>query len=187
MRIIIVFFLLFFSACSNVPRGILEQEKMEGIMWEQMQADAFTREFISRDGTKKLTDENLKIQQQIFAKYDTDKESFYKSYQYYLKHEDALKPLLDSIVSKQTRIKQKEEERKFQASVKRDWRQPFIIDTGKTKKPYKLKGIIVIDDTFKKITPQIDSLKLPAIKKVDIFKRKQQLKEKPLEITAKEI
>ena len=78
---------------------------MEKIVWDLTQADVFTQEFISKDSTKNLAFENLKLQQKIFAKYKTDKKIFYKSYEYYLKHDELLKPLLDSMVVRNGRIR----------------------------------------------------------------------------------
>jgi Domain of unknown function (DUF4296) len=86
-----------------MPSGIIGKDKMEILLWEQMKADAFTREFISKDPYKKLDEENIKLQQKIFAKYDVSEEAFYKSYDYYMKHTNLLKSILDSIVSKKTK------------------------------------------------------------------------------------
>lgn len=106
MKILFLFFfcLLLFS-CSKSDKEILSQDKMEKIVWDLTQADVFTQEFISKDSTKNLAIENLKLQQKIFAKYKTDKKIFYKSYEYYLKHDELLKPLLDSMVVRNGRIR----------------------------------------------------------------------------------
>lgn len=77
-------------------------------MWEQTKADAFTREFISKDSLKDLTIENFKLQEKIFAKYKVDRKTFYKSYDYYLKHEELMKPLLDTIVVRNGRARDNE-------------------------------------------------------------------------------
>ena len=79
---------------------------MEKILWELTQADIFTQDFISKDSSKNLTVENLKLQQKIFAKYKTDKNIFYKSYEYYIKHNELLKPLLDSMIVKNGRTRE---------------------------------------------------------------------------------
>ena len=78
---------------------------MEKILWELTQADVFTQDFIIKDSSINLEKENLKIQLKIFSKNNTDRKSFYKSYDYYLKHEELLKPLLDSIVVRNGRIR----------------------------------------------------------------------------------
>ena len=96
-----------FSACMQHNSSVLSSDKMEIILWELTQADAFTQEFIVKDTSKNLENENLKLQQKIFSKNKTDRKSFYKSYDYYLKHEELLKPLLDSMVVKNGRVREK--------------------------------------------------------------------------------
>lgn len=111
-----VYFLLctiFLYACSTNTKDILSAEKMEIILWELTKADAFTQEFIVKDTNADLTKENLKLQQKIFTNNSTDKITFYKSYDYYLHHEELLKPLLDSIVVKNGRIKENERLKKI--------------------------------------------------------------------------
>ena len=87
----------------NIP--ILSPDKMEIILWELTQADVFTQEFIVKDSSKNLVKENLKLQQKIFSKNKTDRKSFYNSYNYYLEHQELLKPLLDTIVVRNGRIR----------------------------------------------------------------------------------
>lgn len=97
---------LFLSSCKQNDKDILSSDKMENILWELTQADIFTQDFISKDSSKNLAVENLKLQQKIFAKYKTDKKIFYRSYEYYIKHDELLKPLLDSMVVKNGRIRE---------------------------------------------------------------------------------
>ena len=107
MKIFFVFLLsLFLLSCKQTDKNLLSQDVMEKILWDITQADVFTQDFISKDSSKNLTVENLKLQQKIFAKYKTDKKIFYRSYEYYLKHEELLKPLLDSIIIKNGRIRE---------------------------------------------------------------------------------
>ena len=97
---------LFLSSCKQNDKDILSSDKMENILWELTQADIFTQDFILKDSSKNLAVENLKLQQKIFAKYKTDKKIFYRSYEYYIKHDELLKPLLDSMVVKNGRIRE---------------------------------------------------------------------------------
>ncbi len=96
---------VFIVSCKSgkVPSGIIPPEKMEILLWEQMRADAFTREYISKDSAKDVLKENLLLQEKIFQKYGTDKDAFYKSYDYYVKHETLMKDLLDSVVAIEAR------------------------------------------------------------------------------------
>ena len=102
----LVFLSLILFSCKKTEKDILSEDKLEKILWEIIQADVFTQDFISKDSSKNLAVENLKLQQKIFAKYKTDRKIFYKSYDYYLKHEERLKSLLDSMVVKNGRIRE---------------------------------------------------------------------------------
>ena len=141
---IIIIVVLFSCSDNNLPSGILSQEKMEIILWEQMKADAFTKEFISKDSSKNLVLENLKLQQKLFAQYKIDKEDFYNSYQYYLKHDALMKDVLDSIVAKQTRLHQKEFEQKMRGKRIGDYEDIF-----KLKEIFKPKAKFKMQDSLK--------------------------------------
>jgi Domain of unknown function (DUF4296) len=174
---IIISVVLFSCSDDNLPRGILSHEKMELMLWEQMKADAFTKEFISKDPSKNLEVENIQLQQKLFAKYKIDKDDFYKSYQYYLKHDALMKDVLDSIVAKQTRIHQKEFEQKMSGKRVNDYEDIFKLkEILKPKAPFKMQDSLKFNDTFKKIDiiKKIDSLREP------IFKSRNRKKIQPL-------
>ena len=104
-----IFYLIiitFLFGCKQNDKGIISPDKMEKILWDLTQADIFTADFISKDSSKDLTKENLKLQLKIFSKNKTDRKSFYKSYDYYLQHEELLKPLLDTMVVRNGRIRE---------------------------------------------------------------------------------
>ena len=101
----LLYFLLLSCNRNKLPSGALSLDKMEKILWEQVKADVFTQEFISKDSSKDLTTENFKIQEKIFSKFKTDRKTFYKSYTYYLKHDELMKPLLDTIVVRNGRAR----------------------------------------------------------------------------------
>lgn len=110
MRINILFFVLFLlTSCkgdSNAPDDILEPDKMQTVLWDVIKADAFTAEFIKKDTLKNATDENLKLQQQIFAIHKISKDDFYKSYEYYQNNPIQFKILLDSMITRAERMNQ---------------------------------------------------------------------------------
>lgn len=93
--------LLLFS-CGNKqaePAGILKPEKMQAVLWDVMRADAFTTEFVKKDSAKNDVEENLKLQQAIFAMHHISKEDFYKSYGYYKRNSSLMKTVIDSMIS----------------------------------------------------------------------------------------
>jgi Domain of unknown function (DUF4296) len=166
---LIIIAIVFFSCSdSKLPRGILSQEKMEVLLWEQMKADAFTKEYISKDSSKSLVEENLKLQQKLFAKYKIDKEEFYKSYQYYLNHDALMKDILDSIVTKQTRIHQKEFEQKMSGKRIGDYEDIFKLkEIFKPKAKFKMQDSITFPTKFlnKNVILQKDSIKINRLTK----------------------
>lgn len=95
--------LLFFSCSENkIPKGVLPPAKMNDVLWDYFNADAFTTDFISKDSTKNLAMENIKLQKEIFKTHHITREEFYTSYDYYIKHDDKMKVLLDSMIAKKT-------------------------------------------------------------------------------------
>lgn len=97
------------QGCNNTTetRDILKKEKMQDVLWDFIQADAFTTGFIKKDSGKNAAIENAKLQQQIFAVHHITKEVFYKSYAWYSKHYDIMRTMLDSISAKAERDKNK--------------------------------------------------------------------------------
>jgi len=107
---IILFCLTIFFSCGNknkIPPGILKPEKMQVVLWDVIKADAFTAEFIKKDSVKDAVQENLKLQQKIFAIHHISKEDFYTSYEYYKMNPDLFKIIMDSMMAKAERDKQK--------------------------------------------------------------------------------
>ncbi|MEP6712786.1 MAG: DUF4296 domain-containing protein, partial [Ferruginibacter sp.] len=84
--------------------------KMQEVLWDYMKADAFTTDFISKDSSKKLPVENVKLQKEIFKIHHISKEDFYNSYNYYLKHDDEMKQMLDSMIARKTKDRYKNTE-----------------------------------------------------------------------------
>ena len=106
-RIKILFFtLVLLTSCggnNKTPDDILKPEKMQAVLWDVIKADAFTTEFIKKDTTKNAANENLKLQQQIFAIHKVTKDVFYESYDYYKNNSIQFKTLLDSMITKAER------------------------------------------------------------------------------------
>ncbi len=122
---IFVLIILFSCKNNNVAENILSPQKMEIVMWEQMKADAYTKEFISKNSNIQLTTENYKLQQKIFDKFGIDKNDFYKTYKYYLNDVNLMGNLLDSIIAHQTHLHQKEFENSLDGKIKPKWYELF--------------------------------------------------------------
>jgi hypothetical protein len=104
LRNIIIILLIGFcvASCKDknaLPAGILSKEKMQAVLWDVINAEAFTNSYIKRDTTKNknLVLEDAKLQHQVFAINNVTKDEFYTSYDYYRMHPDLLLAVLDSI------------------------------------------------------------------------------------------
>ena len=97
---------LFLSCGSKTPAGIIPPPQMETILWQLMQTDEFTSDAFARDSTKNLTTERIKRYRQVFELNQTNKETFQKSYDYYMAHPDVAKEMFDSIGARSTRLRE---------------------------------------------------------------------------------
>ncbi|MEP7141968.1 MAG: DUF4296 domain-containing protein [Ferruginibacter sp.] len=93
--------------------GLLGKEKMQAVMWDIIQADAFTEQFTKKDSLKKAPVENMQLQNKIFALHQVTRDDFYKSYDYYISHSDLMKSILDSMAAKNERDRAKTIQRHY--------------------------------------------------------------------------
>jgi hypothetical protein len=81
-----------------VPDSILPPHKMEKLLLDMLRAEEFfnlkQRDSVARDSFNLTT-----LYQSVLAIHKTNKENFKKSFTFYEKHPDLLKPVLDSIHS----------------------------------------------------------------------------------------
>lgn len=92
---------------SNTPANVLKPDKMQAVMWDVIQADVFTSEYIKVDTTKNLQKENLQLQKKIFALHHTNREQYYTSYEYYKSKPDLMQALLDTMAARVNRNRNK--------------------------------------------------------------------------------
>jgi hypothetical protein len=105
MKIVLVFALsaALFLSCSKsrLPSGILKPEKMQAVFWDFIRADVYANEILRRDPAKNVTLENARLQEQVFQLHKVSKEDFYRSYEYYLKHQQLMKSMVDTMLVRQ--------------------------------------------------------------------------------------
>ncbi len=109
-RCIVLFVIITFISCGNknkMPAGILKPDKMQAVLWDVIRANAFTTEFIKKDSLKNAAEENIKLQQQVFAIHHISREDFYKSYEYYKSHSAVMKEIMDSMITQAERDRDK--------------------------------------------------------------------------------
>ena len=102
MRLYFLFFgIILFTSCasdSETPKGIITPDKMQAVLWDIIKANAFTNEFIKKDSSKNLSEENKRLQEQVFAIHKVTKADFYNSYDYYKSNTPLFKKMLDSMI-----------------------------------------------------------------------------------------
>ncbi|MBL0144661.1 MAG: DUF4296 domain-containing protein [Chitinophagaceae bacterium] len=101
-QILACLLIIFLVSCKDnngFPKGILKPKKMEVVLWDIIKIDTYTKEFIAKDSSKNVQQENALLQQQAFTKHGTTKEEFYKSYDYYKANSTLITALLDSITN----------------------------------------------------------------------------------------
>jgi len=94
--------ILLLAACSNrskIPSDVLSQEAMGKVMWDMIQADRFSIQFLTRDSSKDVKTETFKLYEQVFQLHKISREEFIRSYKFYLSRPDLNKVLFDSLAS----------------------------------------------------------------------------------------
>lgn len=107
--LIVTIALLSLMGCTGkgTNKGLLAKDKMQAVLWDIIQADSFTKQFIERDSSKKPSLENAQLQKKIFAIHKVSKEDFYKSYDYYISNTELMSALLDSMTIQAERNRSK--------------------------------------------------------------------------------
>jgi hypothetical protein len=128
--IIVVLIIVCLGACggkNKVPKGILEREKMETVLWDMLQADEFLKDHIlNKDSTLNDTTESIRMYERVFAFNNTSREEFSRSFKYYREHTSLIKDVLDSLNVKGTQPDQHQNTPRPIESVR--------IDTGSIRK-----------------------------------------------------
>jgi hypothetical protein len=100
--------LVLFTACTNkdkIPNDVLPREEMEKVMWDMIQADRFSSQFLERDSVakKNIKIETLKLYERVFQIHKITKEEFVHSFEFYLSRPDINKVLFDTIAARANR------------------------------------------------------------------------------------
>lgn len=95
-------------ACTNrskIPSDVLARDQMEKVMWDMIQADRFSSQFMERDTTvrKNIKMENLKLYEQVFKIHEVSREEFIRSFNFYLSRPDLNRVLFDTLSARANR------------------------------------------------------------------------------------
>ncbi len=96
----VVLSVLLFSCGSGdrLPSGILPREKMEAMLWDFMRADFFVKDYVlAKDSSLNAGSEQKQVFQRVLDFHNVTQPDFRKSLDYYMKHTDLMKKVLDSI------------------------------------------------------------------------------------------
>lgn len=111
-RLLHVFSFLLILTCTSCndrqKQGVvLSKEKMQAVLWDMLQADAFTSNFIKKDSSKNEAKENAALQKKIFELHKISREDYITSYDYYSTQPELMKIMLDSMSAKAERDRNK--------------------------------------------------------------------------------
>lgn len=95
-------------ACTNrnsIPSDVMNQDKMESVMWDMIQADRFSSQFLERDSAAKkdIKTENLKLYERVFQLHKISRDEFIRSFNFYLSRPDLNKVIFDSMSARAER------------------------------------------------------------------------------------
>jgi hypothetical protein len=97
-----------FAACTNkdkIPSDVLPRDEMEKVMWDMIQADRFSSQFLERDSVakKNLKTETFKLYEKVFQLHKITREEFVHSFKFYLDRPDINRVLFDSLSARANR------------------------------------------------------------------------------------
>jgi hypothetical protein len=100
-KLLLVFFIApIFSQCTSsdkIPPDVLSIDKMKGTVWDLMKASELALHDTIHHKEINLMDDETTLFQKIFQLHRIDKNTFYKSYDFYLKNPQWNAILLDSV------------------------------------------------------------------------------------------
>lgn len=108
LRTSVVLLIVLLVACTNknkIPSDVLPREEMEKVMWDMIQADRFSSQFMERDSTlrKNIKIETLKQYERVFQLHKVTREEFVHSFKFYLSRPDINRVLFDTMAARANR------------------------------------------------------------------------------------
>ena len=105
--ILIIYLIISCKPSTRIPSNVLGINKMKKILWDMVQVDQFTIQYISRDSSKNSKQETAILYQKVLSLHQITSNEFKHSLYYYIKHPFQQKILLDSLSQYATRMKTK--------------------------------------------------------------------------------
>jgi len=108
IKLFSVFSLIFILSCkqdSNPPNNVIQKARMRELMWDLLRADAFITGFGGKGDTAyNQLKESVLVYRQVFAIHKTNKEQFKKSLDWYQRHPQVMRVILDTLQQRQRKI-----------------------------------------------------------------------------------
>lgn len=97
--------LVIFIACSSspVPKGTIQPDKMQKIVYDLVRVDEFINNFVYKDPTINVKVKRSTMYEQVFKVHKVTRKDFYSSFKYYQQHPLVQKQLFDSLHEQLTR------------------------------------------------------------------------------------
>ena len=97
----IVSMILILSSCGDKKKEtrLLTTKEMQLVLWDMLQAEAYTQNFLKKDTSKNGLVENAALQKKIFELHKISREDYNASYSYYNAHPNEMKIILDSVTA----------------------------------------------------------------------------------------
>ena len=114
-RLFFIIIPVIIASCYSVekrPATVIKPEKMKGILWDVMRAQTLAQETSLKDSGISMTVEINLLSKKIFKMHNTDSSHFVESYNWYVKHPEALKVIFDSLYNQKQKESEKELKRK---------------------------------------------------------------------------
>jgi hypothetical protein len=128
---ILIFCVCIFSCQSSIPKDVLPPQKMQGVLWDVMQADEMAEYYSAKDSSYRELSKHVDYYQKIFSIHKISKGDFTKSLAYYESHPVSFKPILDSLQSFGEKLQRADSLKKVKV--------PAIKDSAAKKKPLPIK------------------------------------------------
>jgi len=109
-RLFFIIIPLILGSCFSVqkrPADIIKPEKMKDILWDVMRAQTLAQQTSLKDSSISMPVEINLLSKKIFKIHKVDSSHFVESYNWYVKHPEALKVIFDSLYNQKQRESEK--------------------------------------------------------------------------------
>lgn len=93
------------SCGDDVPGHVLSEQKMQSVLTDILLAESYTENFLVMDTSKKREDWFAGEYSKVMAIHQISQNDFRKSLQYYKKHPDLFKNIMDTVYQRGQRLR----------------------------------------------------------------------------------